>query len=160
MNELPITEFKKAIRATHGADATLFNRFRVVEVFQDHPVWDGEVLVFNLSDHLTTKIWYAWSVDGRVTAVLHEGPVDSPRAAVRAAIVAEHRTQGGHQKMSEQMCSCDHEFSKHLVEVNPAVGYDPKDPGVGYGGRGAAQAPCEFCDCKNFSPKDVPVDPT
>ena len=29
---------------------------------------------------------YAWSVDGRVTAVLHEGPVDSPQAAVRTAI--------------------------------------------------------------------------
>ncbi len=34
---------------------------------------------------------YAWSVDGRVTAVLREGPVDSPQAAVRAAIVAEHK---------------------------------------------------------------------
>ena len=81
MNELPITEFKKAIRATHGADATLFNRFRVVEVFQDHPVWDwdGEVLVFNLSDHPTAKTCYAWSVEGRVTTVLHEGPVNSPR---------------------------------------------------------------------------------
>ena len=93
MNELPITEFKKAIRATHGADATLFNRFRVVEVFQDHPVWDGEVLVFNLSDHPTAKTCYAWSVEGRVTTVLHEGPVNSPRAAVKAAIVADHLKQ-------------------------------------------------------------------
>ena len=93
LNELPIIEFKKAIRATHRADSTLVNRFRVLEVFQDHPIWDGEVLVFNLLDHLTAKICYAWSVDGRVTAVLHEGPVDSPRNAVRAAIVAEHRTQ-------------------------------------------------------------------
>ena len=88
MNELPITEFKKAIRATHGADATLFDRVLVFEAFQDHPVWDGEVLVFNLSDHPTSRTCYAWSVDGRVTAVLHEGPVDSPEAAVRAAIAA------------------------------------------------------------------------
>ncbi len=39
---------------------------------------------------ITAKICYAWSVDNRVTAVLGEGPVDSPRAAVQAAIAAEH----------------------------------------------------------------------
>lgn len=33
----------------------------------------------------------ATPVDGSVTAVLHEGPVDSSRAAVRAGITSEHR---------------------------------------------------------------------
>ena len=33
-------------------------------------------------------------VDGRVTAVLHEGPVDSAEKAVRAAIVPERGESG------------------------------------------------------------------
>ena len=63
----------------------------VIEQFGGRVVWEGEVLVFDLHDHPTARKCYAWSVDGRVTAVLHEGPVDSPKAAVRAAITAEHR---------------------------------------------------------------------
>ena len=91
MNELPISEFKNAIRATHGCESTLAGSDSVYEIYEGGTVWEGEVLVFDLLDHPTTKKCYAWSVDGRVTAVLHEGPVDSPRAAVRAAIAAEHR---------------------------------------------------------------------
>ena len=51
-----------------------------------HPiVWEGEVLVFDLIRHPTAATAYAWSVGQQVTAVLHEGPVDSPQAAVTAA---------------------------------------------------------------------------
>ena len=32
---------------------------------------------------------YCWEVDGRVTAVLHTGPIDSPLMAVRASIMEE-----------------------------------------------------------------------
>ena len=94
MNELSVHEFSEAIRATHGADARLAYRASVHETFDGQTVWEGEVLVFDLLDHPTARKCYAWSVDGRVTAVLNEGPVDSARAAVRAAITAEHR--GGH----------------------------------------------------------------
>ena len=90
MNELSVSEFEKAILATHGAVALLDSRTIVEEVFKGKPVWRGEVLVFELKGHPTATQCYAWSVDGRVTAVLHDGPIDSPRAAVRAAIVAEH----------------------------------------------------------------------
>ena len=86
MHELPISEFLKAIKLTHGADANLLGRVRVVETVQGRTVWEGQVLTFKLSHHPTARTCYAWSVEGRVTAVLHEGPVDSPRAAVRAAI--------------------------------------------------------------------------
>ena len=48
------------------------------------------MLVFDLLDHPTAQYCYAWEVDGRVTAVLHEGPVDSPLAAVRAAIISDY----------------------------------------------------------------------
>ena len=91
MNELSIDEFSKAIRVTHGADAGLVDRVSVHETLEGQTVWEGEVLVFNLHGHPTARKCYAWSVDGRVTAVLHEGPVDSPEAAVRAAIASEHR---------------------------------------------------------------------
>jgi hypothetical protein len=32
---------------------------------------------------------YAWETNGRVTAVLHVGPIDSPLKAVRASILAD-----------------------------------------------------------------------
>ena len=62
-----------------------------METFQGQEVWRGEVLVFELLDHPTASKCYAWSVDQKVTAVLHEPPVDSPLAAVRAAIVGDSR---------------------------------------------------------------------
>ncbi len=93
MNELSVSEFKKAIHATHCVSSELIWRVPIKEFFQGKPAWEGEVLVFvfGLHEHPTAPKCYAWSVDGRVTAVLHEGPVDSPQAAVRAAIAAEHR---------------------------------------------------------------------
>ena len=93
VNELPVSEFEKAILATHGAVALLDSRTLVEETFQGETVWTGEVLVFELEGHPTATQCYAWSVDRRVTAVLHEGQIDSPEAAVRASIVAEHRSE-------------------------------------------------------------------
>ena len=87
MNELPLAGFQHAIRQTHGAQSRFLSRERVVEKFEGETVWEGEVLVFQLLDHPTVARCYAWEVDGEVTAVLHEGPVDGPQAAVRAAIL-------------------------------------------------------------------------
>ena len=89
MNELPIASFQRAILHTHGVKARLISRERVNERFKGEPVWEGEVLVFELEGHPTAHTCYAWEVDGRVTAVLHTGPVDSPVKAVRASILAE-----------------------------------------------------------------------
>lgn len=88
MNDVPISTFEKAIQATHGAVAALIGRARVAERFQGEPVWDGEVLIFDLQGHPTAARCYAWEVDGEITAVLGEGPVDSAAAAVRASIAA------------------------------------------------------------------------
>ena len=93
MNELPIATFQQAIEATHGALAEFLYRVPVEEDFQGQRVWEGEVLVFELLNHPTALICYAWEVDGRVTAVLQEPPVDSPLAAVRAAPVAGSREE-------------------------------------------------------------------
>ena len=66
--------------------------------FEGEAVWEGEVFVFPLKGHPTAHLCYAWEIDGRVTAVLHELPVDSPQAAVRAAIVQEHRERNRETK--------------------------------------------------------------
>ena len=50
------------------------------------PVWEGEVLVFDLIGHATALTCYAWSVGSEVVTVLHEGRVKSPEKAVRASI--------------------------------------------------------------------------
>jgi hypothetical protein len=88
VNDLPIPDFEHAILTTLGAKARLIGRERVVETFEGHTAWEGEVLVFELLDNPTAAKCYAWEVDGIVTAALHEGPVDSPQMAVRASILA------------------------------------------------------------------------
>ena len=89
MNDIRLEDFQRAIFATHRAEAELVDRVLVAERFQGETVWEGEVLVFTLQGHPTASRCYAWEVDGRVTAVLHTGPVDSPAKAVRAAILAD-----------------------------------------------------------------------
>ncbi len=75
MNDVPISTFQQAIRHTHGAEkATLLARELVHETFEGDTVWRGEVLIFELEGHPTAHLCYAWEVDGRVTAVLHEPP--------------------------------------------------------------------------------------
>ncbi len=64
------------------------------ETFKGKIVWSGEVLIFELEGHPSARLCYAWEVDGKVMAVLHEPPVDSPQAAVRAAIVAVEKNLG------------------------------------------------------------------
>ena len=88
MNDVPLATFQEAIRANHGVEATLLAREPVHELFEGDTVWKGEVLVFQLQRHALAHLCYAWEVDGQVTTVLHTGPVDSPVAAVRAAILA------------------------------------------------------------------------
>ncbi|MDO8750484.1 MAG: hypothetical protein Q7K03_05000 [Dehalococcoidia bacterium] len=66
------------------------------ETFQGQTVWEGTVQVFELQGHPTASRCYAWShaTQGkkrRFVAVLHQGPVDSPEKAVRAAIVQHVR---------------------------------------------------------------------
>jgi hypothetical protein len=89
MNDLPIPGFLEAIRAAHGAKAKLLARENLRETFRGDLVWEGEVLIFGLQDHPTASICYAWEVDGEVTAVVAEGPVESAEDAVRGSIMAQ-----------------------------------------------------------------------
>ncbi|HBZ71182.1 MAG TPA: hypothetical protein DEP35_16200 [Deltaproteobacteria bacterium] len=88
MNDVPISTFEQAIKAAHGASARVIERVHVEERFGGEPIWEGEVLVFELLDHPSASRCYAWEVNGEVTAVLGGGTVDSPIAGVRAAILA------------------------------------------------------------------------
>jgi hypothetical protein len=90
-------ELKEATENVHGGIATLAQSVPVRETFEGKPVWEGVVHVFRLTGHPTALYAYAWSspIEGstkrRFFAVLHQPPVDSPQAAVRAAIVQESR---------------------------------------------------------------------
>jgi hypothetical protein len=88
MNELCLDGFRHAIRQTYGSESQLVRRVRVDERVEGEPVWQGEVWSFALLDnHISTRC-YAWETNGRVTAVLHTGPIDSPLKAVRVSILA------------------------------------------------------------------------
>ncbi len=91
MSELSIPTFQAAIQGTHGCDSEHIDTVHVVETSKGETAWAGEVLVFDLIRHPTAATAYAWSVKQQVTAVLHEGPVDSPQAAVTATLVRRRR---------------------------------------------------------------------
>jgi hypothetical protein len=91
------SDLRVAVESLHSCSATLAQSVPVREIFEGKTVWEGVVQIFDLTGHSTATRAYAWSspIEGstkrRFVAVLHQPPVDSPLAAVRAAIVAEHR---------------------------------------------------------------------
>jgi hypothetical protein len=92
MNDCPIDGFRHAIRNMYGSECQLVGRERVHETFEGDTVWEGEVLIFDLLGNPLATRCYAWEVDGRVTAVLHTGPIDSPLRAVQSSIMAAEET--------------------------------------------------------------------
>ena len=100
MIEVEADQLREAVEKMHGGTATLAQSVPVREIFAGKTVWEGVVHVFDLAGHPTAIRAYAWSspIEGstkrRFFAVLHQPPVDSPQAAVRAAIVAESQRRG------------------------------------------------------------------
>ncbi len=97
--KVPMKTLSKAVTDLHGCEASWVESVLVKEIFHGEIVWEGTVQVFDLSGHLTATRCDAWSYlldetgKRKFVAVLHEGVVDSPRAAVRAAIAAEFRSK-------------------------------------------------------------------
>jgi hypothetical protein len=94
-----LAALRKAILDLHWANAEHVESVPVTETFIGETVWDGVVEVFALPEHAAGKA-YAWRLEGdsggwRYVAVLHKPPVDTPRKAVQAAIVAEYRARKG-----------------------------------------------------------------
>ncbi len=93
-----IAELQNIIRHLHGAEARHVESVPIKESFQGQTVWEGVVEVFDLIGHSVATRVYAWAHDTddpanprRHVTVLHLGPITSPLAAVRAAIVQEFR---------------------------------------------------------------------
>ncbi len=97
LSETSIKALQKAILDLHGCKATWVKSVPVKEVFEGETVWEGVVQVFNLEGHPKATRCYVWShgLDNskkrRFFAVLHQGPINSPWAAIRATIVSEFR---------------------------------------------------------------------
>jgi hypothetical protein len=96
--EVSADQLKAAVEGMHGGTARLVQSVPVAERFKGAPVWEGGVHVFELDGNPQATRAYAWSspIEGsekrRMFAVLHIPPIASPVDAVRAAIVAEHRS--------------------------------------------------------------------
>lgn len=96
MDDAGLPALAEAIQHMHGCEARWLRSVPVRETHEGRAVWVGEVQVFALEGHPTAARCYAWShaTEGerrRFYAVLHLPPVDSPRAAVQASIVADAR---------------------------------------------------------------------
>jgi len=98
MTEVDARQLKEAVEARHSGTATLVQAVPIKETFEGSTVWEGVVHVFDLKGHPHAQKAYTWSspiedsVRRRFFAVLHTGAIKSPQDAVRAAIVAEHRS--------------------------------------------------------------------
>ncbi len=88
-------KLSEAIRELHGCESLWLRSVPIVERQEGKIVWEGTVEVFWLHDHPTARLCYAWSqaIEGSMRSgnvvLLHQPPVDSPQAAVRAAIAQE-----------------------------------------------------------------------
>jgi hypothetical protein len=96
--EVSADQLRDAIEAQHGGRASLAQSVPVREIFDGAVAWEGVVHVFDLADNPSATRAYAWSSPiensdrRRFFAVLHVGAIKSPADAVRAAIVAEQRS--------------------------------------------------------------------
>jgi hypothetical protein len=93
-----IQELRDVIHHLHGGKASHLESVPVTETFQGQTVWDGVVEVVHLKGHPKTDRVYAWqqATDNpehpkRSVTVLHVPPVVSPRTAVQAVILQEHK---------------------------------------------------------------------
>jgi len=91
-----IAEIQAAFLRLHGCDATYVETVPVVEEFNGETIWQGDVEVFNIRGHPKATRGYGWGhvtgehdQDRRYFTVLELPPVDSPQAAVKAAIMSE-----------------------------------------------------------------------
>ena len=97
--KLDVDDLQRSIQTQHGGRATLAQTVPVNERFNGQPVWEGVVHVFDLEGHPKATRAFAWSspIEGstkrRFFAVLQLGAIQSPLDAVRAAIVAEHKSK-------------------------------------------------------------------
>lgn len=98
-----IKELHDVILRLHGAEAVYLRSVPVREKFRGKVVWNGTVEVFRLQGHPAAKRIYAWAYEAdkpkphrEYVTVLRVVPVTSPKRAVQAAIIQEHRSGAKH----------------------------------------------------------------
>ncbi len=86
-----IKALEEVIFDLHGCKAKWVESVPVKEVFEGETLWEYIVHVFQVN-HPETRCCYGWSVElegsnqRRCFAVLHQGDINSPQKAVKAAI--------------------------------------------------------------------------
>ncbi len=99
-SKLNLRSLEKAILDLHGCKSKWVESIPIKEDYKGETVWEGIVEVFDIKGHPTAKRAYAWShnIEGskkrKFYAVLHQGKVDLPEKAVRAAIIRDFNKQG------------------------------------------------------------------
>jgi hypothetical protein len=95
-----LDELKEVIERLHHSYAVYVETVPVKEVFQGQTVWEGEVEVFDLSDHPEASRVFAWAYDfedpdkeTQHVTVLQIPPATTPENAVKASIVASYKEQ-------------------------------------------------------------------
>jgi hypothetical protein len=93
-----IQALQDAIRKAHGCESKHSGSVPIEEVFQGKTIWMGNVEVFQLIGHAEASLCYAWGHAAKdtgkevhIVTALAVPPVDSPRRAVQAAILAESK---------------------------------------------------------------------
>jgi hypothetical protein len=91
-----IARLQVAVSQLHNCGAVWRETVPVHEVFRGQTVWQGEVEVFDLTNHPKAKRAYAWShreglddAGERFVTVLELPPVVDPVTAVRASILSD-----------------------------------------------------------------------
>lgn len=84
---------QRAAERARGAPARFIEAIPIVETFRGEVLWEGAVSVFESNAGRV----YVWAVEGerepQFVAVLHQPPVDSPLAAVRAWLASQQKTR-------------------------------------------------------------------
>lgn len=94
MPEASIEALQEIIRGFQYGESVWVEAVPVTETFQGDVVWEGVVQVFDLVGHPDVQRCYVWSYqtddteNRRFFVVAHTPTVNSPVAAVQAAIVA------------------------------------------------------------------------
>jgi hypothetical protein len=92
MPDAPVDALRRAVQDLHRCKAVFVRAVHVGQAFDGMPAWNGLVSIFDLADHPTSSRAYAWSYETGggaarcFTAILRQGAVDSPKAAVRASL--------------------------------------------------------------------------
>jgi hypothetical protein len=94
-NQDYIERLKKVILHLHKVDSTWVETVPVHEEFEGQTVWQGNVEVFDLQNHVRAKRAYAWlhgaEGDEKFTAILEIRPVKDALTAVKVSILAESK---------------------------------------------------------------------